>query len=693
MPRKRKKIDIVQHFRRIIFRDMKSIAYMLNEQVNYIGTFSQSIPDMLGFAIISSVNKISLLSRLVGHERVDREIVGELKKIIDGIKIDIETSKVPYGLKAYGLSTVVLSKVLLDMHDEGIELLEKAVDFIDMIEDSIYRSIVLRDVLYTLGMIRRYTKREAYEIPEETINSMASIISDTVQKIINETEFIGDPYVRGRIFANVGFGTRLFSVISKAEIMAQWYDVNQSQRLALDALDEAEKVGDWYQKGILLADAAAVLAISGDDTVNLAGEKFDAATEIAFKNINNDPLRASQLLARIAYDKAFTKYYLDSDKYFYESIVIPIEAMGLAEAMPTIMRVLRLASKARYFYIIYEVIKDWLLPMIDAERGIYTRAKFLALCANAALPVSINWSVNIAREALAQIKGVIDSELVPLYYDMGFLDDSLPYVSNILDLIPIMANIAFILPRDSIRLLKKVFYTIDKLLMVYLKYFKRKYKGSISEELVDFSEKLGVIISALRDVPNIYASIEPLATKFISSLEKIIQIYNTEHIISSFLLYTSYAYGLAFRQPKKAGKYVELVIDRIFKFEKNMWLFKDKKMEKAVFEDKIFRDVFSSIMAMAIEIAFKANTSLKETMIKILIDISETTDQRKYTEFLTLLFEKIDKDEISKQILINVFNVLIDEGKITRKRIPRRFYRIINNIDPMLAKFISEEIP
>ena len=158
---------------------------MLNEQVNYIGTFSQSIPDMLGFAIISSVNKISLLSRLVGHERVDREIVGELKKIIDGIKIDIETSKVSYGLKAYGLSTVVLSKVLLDMHDEGIELLEKAVDFIDMIDDPIYRSIVLRDVLYTLGMIRRYTKREAYEIPEEAINSMASIISDTVQKIIN----------------------------------------------------------------------------------------------------------------------------------------------------------------------------------------------------------------------------------------------------------------------------------------------------------------------------------------------------------------------------------------------------------------------------------------------------------------------------------------------------------------------------
>lgn len=693
MPRKKKRIDIVQHFKRIIFKDIKSIVYILGEQVTYIDTFSQFIPDLLGFTVVSSINKISLLSRLVEQERIDKEILNEFKKNVETVRNYIEESKVSHGLKAYGLSTVVLSEVLLGRYEESINILRRIVDLVNGIEDPLRRSSVLRDILYTLGMIRRYTRREIFEIPEETISSMASIISSTVQKIIDETEFIDDPYVRGRIFANIGFGTRLFSVISKAEIMAQWYDINQSQRLALDALNEVDKIGNWYQKGILLADAAAVLAISGEDTVNLAGEKFDDATEIAFRNIDREPLKAAQLLARIAYNKAFTKYYLDSDKFFYESIVISIEVAELSEAMPTIMRILRLASKARYFYIIYEVIKDWLLPMIDAERNAYLKAKFLAFCANAALPVSINWAVSIAREALSQIKSIINSELFPLHYGTGFFDDPLPYASKILDLIPLMANIAFIIPKDSIKILKDLSSIMDRLLMLYLRFFKREHMAPIGKRLIDFSKKFGIIVSALRDVPGVYKDIELIATKFLSNLESIIYMYDREHALSSYLLQIAYAHGLATRQPKKAGKYVESVINNLFEFEKNMWLFKDKRIEKEVFEDKVFREMFSRIMAMAIEIAFKANTALKDTVTKILIDISETTDQAKYTKFLTLLFEKIDDNDISKRVLIDIFNVLIDEGKITRKRIPRKLYKIIGNIDPMLAKFISEEIP
>ena len=689
---KHKKLDVLKHFKRIILREIKPLSTLLAEQVSYLGTFSHVIPDMLGYSIVSIVNKVNLLRRLEDNERVEKEIIREVLSAINEIEVYMSSSEVPLGLKAYGLSTVVVSRILFEEYAKGVDLFRDVVAIVNKIDNAVKRSVVLSDVLFSLGMIRRYTRRGTQEIPGEVLDSLASMISDTVQRIISETNFITDPYARGRIFANIGFGTRLFSVISREEIMAQWYDINQSQSLALDALNEAEKIGDWYKRGLIISDAATVLAISGDDTVSLASEKFDEATELAFKYLNKNPLKAASLLGRIAYDKAFTRFYMDSDKFFYESIIIPLEAASLNDAFPLIMKILWLASKARYFYVIYEIVKDCLLPLIDREKDVIQKARFLAMCSAITIPVSINWSRNIANEALSLVKSFVDSEVLPIYYEPSLIGDPLSYTLNIMSVASVISHAAYSMPKESVSIFNRVLTIADRLLSTYTRYFRRRAKYSLVDKIAEFNKKLGFIISSLKKTPRLYKDAMNLGDKFVYNVRQIIaRIYGVDSL-EHIMTYLSFLYGLSHRRNKDVIKPINNIIHDLFKYENNMWCLKREEIIKMIGKDKNTFGLFVEILKIVSEIAYNLNQSLKETIIKILIDLSEAMDQKTYTSLLTALVEKIENRDIVKVLISNVFNILIDEGRISKSVMPKKLYRVINNIDPMLARFILEEI-
>ncbi len=472
--------------------------------------------------------------------------------------------------------------------------------------------------------------------------------------------------------------------------MAQWYDVNRSQRLALDALSEAERIDDWFKRGIVLADAAAVLAISGENTVNMSSEKFDEATELALRFMKKDPIRASSLMARIAYDKAFTKFYMDSDKLFYESVVIPLEAVGLSEALPTIMRILRLASKAKYFYVIYEVAKDWLLPMIDGEKNMALKAKYLSLCANAVLPVSIGWSANIAKEALSLVKSLLDAETLPLYYGFYTLSDPLAYAMTLLDMVPTLANTAYILPRDSTKLLRSIISVSEKLMGLYARSSRRRIKKWMSNGVLAFLRRLGTIVASLKHCPKMHKAVEELASKFMHNARNAIRMIYGVGSPEQILLELHYAYGLSGKDIESAVRHARGVLEMLFKYENNMWVLRSNEYSDLLRRPK---GVLCEIMWLLTEIAFRDSSTLKDTIMDILIDLSEAMDQKTYTIFLISLIEKIRRPEIARELLQSIFNVLIDEGKITKKYIPKKFYEIVDTIDPMLARFIVEEIP
>ncbi len=691
MRRQRKELDLIKHFKRIVLREIKPIANLLAEQVTYLGTFSRVIADVLGYSVVSIINKINLLKRLDDSRRVDNEIVNEVMETINEIEYHMATSKVPLGLKAYGLSTVAVSRILLGQYDKGIELFDDVVGYVNGIESVLIRSNVLSDVLFNLGMIRRFTRRGTQEIPEEVIDSLSSKISGPVQRLITETNFITDAFVRAKIFVNIGFGTRLFSIVSRNEIMAQWYDVNQSQSLALDALSEANKIGDWYKRGIILSNAAAVLAISGDDTVNIAMEKFDEATELAFRYLNKYPLKAASLLGRIAYDKAFTKFYMDSDKFFFESIIIPLEVAALGEALPIILKILRLASKARYFYVIYEVVKDWLLPLIDREGDIIYKAKLLAMCSTVTIPVSVNWARSIAREALSLSKSVIDTEMLPIYYDVSLIDDPLAYVSNILNTLLIISNAAFPLPKDSVSFSRRVLAMVEKLLNLYVRRFKKSSKYRIVDKIIDFNRRFGIIIASLRRTPRLYEEALTLADKFLFNIKQLFIITYGSSSLERFLADLAFIHGLSSRGVVDVTKYLNSVMNALFSYERNMWGFKNEEILRLIKNRDKLR-MLSDILRIIVEVSFLTDQKLKDTVTKILIDLSESMDQKTYTTMFMSIIEKIERKEISRYLLTNVLNVLIDEGKMSKSTISRRFYKVINSIDPLLARFISEEI-
>ncbi len=687
---KKKDIDILKHFKRIILKSLKPIVDVLSDQVRYLGTFSRVMPDILGYNTISSINKVYLLYRLEKPERVRQEIVKQILDLLRVVEADVDASSAPLGLKAYALSIVVLSQILLDEHEPGLELFEKVVSMVNNIQDILHRSIVLSDVLFNLGSIRRYVRRKFIEIPEEVINGLASQVSDSVQRIISEASLINDAYIRGRIFASIGFGTRLFGVISKEEIMAQWYDVNQSQRLALDAIDEAEKIGDWYKKGVVLADAATVLAISGEDTTNLAEQKFDEATELAFRFLKKNPMRAARLIGRIAYDKAFTKFYMDSDKFFYESIIIPLEVGGLEEALPVIMRNLRLASKARYFYVVYEVVKDWLLPLADKENDLLRKAKFLSICSHMAIPISISWASAIAREAVSIVKNIINSELLPMLYDTIFVGDPLVYIYSILRVIPIFANIAFSIPKETAEFLYRILGMTENFTKIYIRVFRRNI-GRHLKEVLNFSHELGVLAAHFRDLPRIYEEVVNIAEQFAYSARRVLASACIDPL-EQYLPCVYFLYGLSQRMSSYVLEKAKNIMMELFEFQNNMWVPKDEKIIQKLARRKQHLETFSEILRILGEIMLRTQKPIRDTYLKILTDLSELLDQRIYAGLFLRVIEKIENKEVSKQLLTRVFNVLIDEGKITRDLVTRRFYKVINAIDPILAKFIVEEV-
>jgi len=689
--KKRKNVDVLKHFKRIILRDIKPISTLLAEQVTYLGTFSRVIPDMLGYNIISMINKIHLLYRLDKEERVNREVVNEVLDIIRSIEVSIRSSNASANLKAYGLSNVVVAYILLGEYDRGVGVFDEVAREVESIQDTLRRSIAIADVLFNLGTIRRYTKRKSQNIPEDVVNSLANNVSPIVQKVISEAEFIKDAYVRGRIYANIGFGTRLFTIFSREEIIAQWYDINQSQRLALDAIDEAEKIGDWYRKGIILADAAAVLAISGEDTVGLSSEKFDEAIELAFKHLKKYPIRAASLLGRIAYDKAFTRFYVDSDKYFFESIIIPLEVGGLEEGLPTIVRILRLASKVRYFYVVYEVVRDWLLPLIEKETNFLSRAKYLSVCANIALPVSISWAVNIAREALSMTKSVVDSEILPLYYDTIFMGDMLAYAYNIIKVLPTLANVAFPLPHETIKIVDRVFRLTENITKSYLRMIRRKIRRGRMDEIFNFIHELGVFMSFLRNIPVLYDRVYGMAEQFTRSVHQIFKILFKD----SPIIYIPHAYlihGAAGKPSELVVRKAREILERIFKYEKNMWIIRNKDIYKRITRDGEALRIFGDLMGLLGEVALRSGGVLSDTYTRIITDLSEVLDQKAYTDLLVAVLERIERKDVTRKLLHKILNILIDEQRVMWGVMSKKLYRIINNIDPVLAKFLIEEV-
>ncbi len=690
--RRRKRIDLIQHFKKLILKDLKPLLNLISQEVTTLNTFSYAFPYMLSFSISSAINKIELLRRLEDPSRVEKNVVSSVLQIIEEMREYIVSSEAPIGLKAKSLSVIATAKLVFDKYNDAIVLMKKIQKLINAIRNPLTRSNVIRDVLYNLGSINRLVRRDSIAIPDEILNRLTGILAEVIKRNISEADIIDDPFIRGRIYTNLGFGARMFHIVINRGTIAEWFDINQAQRLALDGLSEAEKTRDWYEKSFLLADSAMVLAISGEDTVGLANEKFNEAAEIAFKHISDDPSRAAYLIGRIAHDKAYTRFYMDSEKFFYESIVLLIETLGIEAGMSTIKKILKLAIKTRYYYIVYETMRDWLLPLIDQIRSISQRARLLAISSHLVLPLSMNWAISLARESLSMVRNVIENESLSIYYDYIPLGRPLLYASEILEYIPALSNAAYILPVESKKILSGVTTILESLLRIHLKSIKRRMSIDIGKSMVTFSKKLGNSLVALKSIPAFYTILNDIAHRFFHDLDNILSAKYGEKQIRSLIPYSYFAYGIAQGDIHRASNIVRKIIERMFVYDKTMWRFKNETLPETLTKDRYLVEILGEILGVIVEIGFRASNTLRDTITRIIIDLSEHIESKIYTRLLVSILERIKNRIVAKRLLVNTINVLLDEKKIRRKDLPNKFFRVIKNIDSALAKTIVEEI-
>ena len=690
---RRRQIDLIHHFKKLVFRDLKPLFSLLSQEVTNLETFTYAFPHMLSFNISSTINKIELLNRLENPDRVRKEIVLPLLDMLDDMEEYIRDSKAPAGLRAKSLSLIATTKLIFEKYNEAIELMEDVQKLVNSIENPLYRSQTIRDILHNLGSIHRLVRKETLFIPDDVTNKLTSIFAEVVKKSISEADIIENPFIRGRIYANLGFGARMFHVVINRETIAEWFDVNQAQRLALDSLSEAEKTRDWYERAFLFADSAAVLAISGEDTVGLANEKFDEAAELAFKHVTDDPHRAAYILGRIAYNKAYTRFYMDSEKFFYESIAILIETLGIEGAMPTIRKILKLAIKTRYFYIVYETMRDWLLPLIDQIRNIPHKARFLAMSSHLVLPLSINWATSLARESLSMIRGLIENESLSVYYDYLPFGRPLFYASEILDTLPVLSHAAFVLPSESRRVLSGLITIMESLLRIYLRNIRRRISRDSGKNVISFSRKLGVSLVALKSIPTFYTALDDIAQKFLHNLKETLIIKYGADQIFSLIPYSYFAHGIAQGDFQRARDIARQIIDELFVHDKTMWRFRNEKFSEILIKEKHLIEILGEILGILIEICFRIGGTLRDTITRIIIDLSEQIDSKTYTKLLISILERIRDRAVAKKLLVDTMNVLLDERRISKKDLSSKFFRTIRSIDSALAKTIAEELP
>lgn len=693
--RKRKQkrhIDLISHFKRIIFRDLKPLQYLLLEETKYLGSFTSFWPHIFNFTFSSIANKITLLNRLTDPEKIQKDITNKILETLLSMENVIKDSLAPPELKARSTACLAVANLMLDNYEKTLDLAKLTTKYIDAIKFPVRRSTAIRDVLYFIGNISRYSKRDQIDIPDEILNELSTLLSQAVEKNIVEANLVQDPYKRALIYTNLGFGSRMFHTVVKIGVQAEWFDINQAQRLALDALNEIKRIDDWYKRSIIMADAATVLAISGEDTVGLAREKFDEATEISFKKIDDDPLRAAYVLGRIAYDKAYTRFYLDSDKYFFESIAILLEADDLERTMPIIFKILKLAGKVRYFYVIYEVIRDWLLPLVDKVPDVILRARFLSVISHLAIPVSTNWAISIARESLSHIRNIIDYEFIPIYDDYSFMDRPLRHALTLLDLLPTLINTSYAIPQDTSSLMDHIISIIVRLTNLYTQDIPKRHKRITNDDLLTFMRKMGRIIAILRSAPRISKHLTKHMMEFLLRLKRAYSLILGNDSIYLSLPSLNFIYGLSLIRSDLATELLLEEIKNIFSYEKNTWILRDSEFLSKLANNKSLLEQFADILRLIVEVGFRINKNVRTITIDLLIDLSEQMEHHVYTRLLTRLLEKIRDQQIAKSILINIFNVLIDEEKISKKDLPRKFYRIVRNIDPVYAKFIMEEL-
>ena len=211
--RKRKQkrhIDLISHFKRIIFRDLKPLQYLLLEETKYLGSFTSFWPHIFNFTFSSITNKITLLNRLTDPEKIQKDITNKILETLLSMENVIKDSLAPPELKARSIACLAVANLMLDNYEKTLDLAKLTTKYIDAIKFPVRRSTAIRDVLYFIGNISRYSKRDQIDIPDEILNELSTLLSQAVEKNIVEANLVQDPYKRALIYTNLGFGSRMF---------------------------------------------------------------------------------------------------------------------------------------------------------------------------------------------------------------------------------------------------------------------------------------------------------------------------------------------------------------------------------------------------------------------------------------------------------------------------------------------------
>ena len=232
---------------------------------------------------------------------------------------------------------------------------------------------------------------------------------------------------------------------------------------------------------------------------------------------------------------------------------------------------------------------------------------------------------------------------------------------------------------------------IENLAKMYFKVLRRRMRKDRIREALDFSYELGVFVANFKHLPKLYEEAYNAAEQFAYSIRQLLVSLHSDPL-EQYLPSTYFIYGLSQKISDNVLERAKGILMKIFEFRNNMWVFRNDEILERITKKKRSLEIFSDIMRILGEIALKSRKPMRDTYLKILTDLSEILDPKIYAKLFMRVIEKMENKAISKQLLSSVFNVLIDEGKITRDLITRKFYKVINAIDPILARFIVEEV-
>ena len=236
-----------------------------------------------------------------------------------------------------------------------------------------------------------------------------------------------------------------------------------------------------------------------------------------------------------------------------------------------------------------------------------------------------------------------------------------------------------------------MFTITENLTKAYFRMFRRRIRKDYIREALNFSYELGFFVAHLRSMPKLYEEAYNAAEQFAYSIRQLLKSLHRDPL-EQYLPCVYLIYGLSQRMNDHVLEKAKMILAKLFEFKNNMWVPRDEEVLKKISRKKEYLEIFSDIMRVLGEIILRSREPIRDTYLKILTDLSEILDPKTYAELFMHMIEKIENREVSKQLLSRVFNVLIDEGKITRDLITKRFYKVINAIDPVLARFIVEEV-